>query len=126
MEQENFDAKLAKLNHDIEQLSAEVDDKISSLREELRKWILVSYLAHIRDVSEWYINILRLSKSGSSAACDRAFDEVEKFGEEQVKMVSTTPADDFEKNVLKFRERINMITRAAGLGEIWQTPKAEG
>ena len=37
MEQENFDAKLAKLSHDTEQLDARIEDRISSLREELRR-----------------------------------------------------------------------------------------
>ena len=33
MEEQDFEARLAKLVHDIEQLDAKIDDKISSLRE---------------------------------------------------------------------------------------------
>jgi hypothetical protein len=59
MEQENFDAKLAKLSHDIEQLDAKIEDRISSLREELRRLILGAYLIQIRDASVTYVDIRR-------------------------------------------------------------------
>lgn len=51
MEERDFDARLAKLSHNIDQLDAKLDDDISSLREELRKGILGAYLMQIRDAS---------------------------------------------------------------------------
>ena len=120
MEEKDFDAKLAKLAHDIEQLDGKIDDKISSLREELRKWILGAYLAHTREISTIYIDLVIALKPSLSEAAQRARDEIAKLSKEQVKTLDKIPADEFEKDLIKFRENINRITRSAGLGEIWE------
>ena len=35
-------------------------------------------------------------------------------------MVDKISADEFQKNLMKFREEVNRITRSAGLQEIWK------
>lgn len=120
MEEKDFDARLAKLNHDIDQLDAKLDDKISSLREELRKWILGAYLAHIRDTSTVYIDMMITLAPALSTAAKRARDEVMKLSSEYFDIVDKISADEFQKNLMKFREDVNRITRSAGLQEIWK------
>ena len=117
MEEENFDAKLAKLSHDIEQLQNE--DKISSLREELRKEILGAVLEHIRDTSLLYISF----KQASSQVSGRVYDEVKGLCQECLETFDEVSADEFEEKLSKLKEDINRITRAAGLGETWLTSK---
>jgi len=120
VEEKDFDARLAKLSHDIDQLDAKLDDKISSLREELRKWILGAYLAHIRDTSTVYIDMMITLAPALSTAAKRARDEVMKLSSEYLDMVGKISADEFQKNLMKFREDVNRITRSAGLQEIWK------
>ena len=120
MEEKDFDARLAKLSHDIDQLDAKLDDKISSVREELQKWILGAYLAHIRDTSTVYIDMMITLAPALSTAAKRARDEVIKLSSEYFEVVDKISADEFQKNLMKFREDINRITRSAGLQEIWE------
>ena len=120
MEEKDFDARLAKLSHDIDQLDAKLDDKISSLKEELRKWILGAYLAHIRDTSVVYIDMIITLAPALSTAAKRARDEVMKLSKEYFDMVDKISADEFQNNLMKFREDVNRITRSAGLQEIWK------
>jgi len=120
MEEKDFDARLAKLNHDIDQLDAKLDDKISSLKEELRKWILGAYLAHIRDTSTVYIDMIITLAPALSTAARRAREEVMKLSSEYFEAVDKISADEFQKNLMKFRGDVNRITRSAGLQEIWK------
>jgi len=120
MEEKDFDARLAKLSHDIDQLDAKLDDKISSLKEELQKWILGAYLAHIRDTSTVYIDMMITLVPVLSTAAKRARDEIMKLSNEYFEVVDKISADEFQKNLMKFREDINRITRSAGLQEIWK------
>jgi len=120
MEEKDFDARLAKLSHDIDQLDAKLDDKISSLKEELQKWILGAYLAHIRDTSTVYIDMMITLVPVLSTAAKRARDEIMKLSNEYFEVVDKISADEFQKNLIKFREDINRITRSAGLQEIWK------
>ena len=120
MEERDFDARLARLSHDIDQLDAKLDDKISSLKEELRKWILGAYLAHIRDTSTVYIDMISTLNPALSTAAKRARDEVMKLSKEYFDMADKISADEFQNNLMKLREDINRITRSAGLKEIWK------
>ena len=120
MEEKDFDTRLAKLSHDIDQLDAKLDDKISSLKEEVRKWILGAYLAHIRDTSTVYIDMISTLNPPLSKSAKRARDEVMKLSKEYFDMVDKISADEFQKNLMKLREDINRITRSAGLQEIWK------
>ncbi len=120
MEEKDFDARLTKLSHDIDQLDAKLDDKISSLKEELRKWILGAYLAHIRDTSTVYIDMISTLNPPLSKSAKRARDEVMKLSKEYFDMVDKISADEFQNNLMKLREEVNRITRSAGLQEIWK------
>ena len=120
MEEKDFDTRLVKLSHDVDQLDAKLDDKISSLKEELRKWILGAYLAHIRDTSTVYIDMISTLNPALSKSAKRARDEVMKLSKEYFDMVDKISADEFQKNLMKLREDINRITRSAGLQEIWK------
>ena len=119
MEQENFDAKLAKLTHNIEQLDAKIDDKISSLREELRRWILEAYLLQARDMSVVYLDIGVAFSPTFSQACKRARNEVDKLSQEYAEMLNEISTEDFERRLVKFKTDVNRITRSAGLEQIW-------
>jgi len=123
MEQENFDAKLAKLSHDIDQLDAKIDDKISSLREELRKEILLAYFAQIKDTSFGWVSVHKLNPS-LSQVCDRVYNEIAKLSTEYIKVWDKLSADECLKNLTRLKEDVNRITRAAGLGELWKAPKS--
>ena len=101
-------------------MDAKLDDKISSLKEELRKWILGAYLAHIRDTSTVYIDMIITLAPALSTAAKRAREEVMKLSSEYFDMVDKISADEFQKNLMKFREEVNRITRSAGLQEIWK------
>ena len=118
MEQENFDAKLMKLSHEIEQLDAKIDDKISSLREELREEILRSHLSAVGNISLAWLRPI------SSEARRRAYDEIAKLTQEYHEIVSKVSADECLKNLTRLNEDVNRITRAAGLGELWKAPKS--
>ena len=120
MEEEDLGKRLVKLAHDIEQLDAKIDDKISSLREELRKWILAGYLVHVREISTVYMDLYISLNPSLSDAAKRARDELTKLGKEHIKVLEKVSADELEKRMAKFREDINRITRSAGLGEIWE------
>ena len=120
MEDKDFDARLAKLSHDIDQLDAKLDDKISSLKEELTKLVLGAHLAHIRDTSVVYIDMIITLVPALSTAAKRARDEVMKLSKEYFEMVGKISADEFQNNLMKFREEVNRITRSAGLQEIWK------
>ena len=121
MEEKNFEAKLAKLSHDIDQLDAKLEDRISSLGEELTKLILGSYLVQTIDTSVTYVDIGRvLAPKNLSEACGRARNEIEKLSEEYWKRFDEVSADKFHEDLLKFKARINTITRAAGLGQLWK------
>jgi len=74
VEEKDFDTRLAKLSHDIDQLDAKLDDKISSLKEEVRKGILGAYLAHIRDTSTVYIDMISTLNPPLSKSAKRARD----------------------------------------------------
>ena len=121
MEERDFDARLARLSHDIDQLDAKLDDNISSLKEELRKWILGAYLAHIRDTSTVYIDMMITLAPALSTAAKRSRDEVMKLSSEYFDIVDKISADEFQNNLMKFREDVNRITRSAGLQEIWNS-----
>ena len=75
MEQENFEAKLTKLAHDIEQLDAKIDDKILTLREELRKLIWAGYLLQARDITTMHLDIRGALDPNISKACERVWSE---------------------------------------------------
>ena len=120
MEEKDFDTRLAKLSHDIDQLDAKLDDKISSLKEEVRKGILGAYLAHIRDTSTVYIDMISTLNPPLSKSAKRARDEVMKLSKEYFDMVDKISADEFQNNLMKLREDVNRITRSAGLKEIWK------
>lgn len=120
MEEKDFDTRLAKLSHDIDQLDAKLDDKISSLKEEVRKGILGAYLAHIRDTSTVYIDMISTLNPPLSKSAKRARDEVMKLSQEYFDMVDKISADEFQNNLMKLREDVNRITRSAGLQEIWK------
>ena len=120
MEERDFDARLARLSHDIDQLDAKLDDNISSLKEELRKWILGAYLAHIRDTSTVYIDMMITLAPALSTAAKRSREEVMKLSSEYFEVVDKISADEFQNNLMKFREDVNRITRSAGLQEIWK------
>lgn len=120
MEEKDFDTRLAKLSHDIDQLDAKLDDKISSLKEEVRKGILGAYLAHIRDTSTVYIDMISTLNPPLSKSAKRARDEVMKLSKEYFDMVDKISADEFQNNLMKLREDVNRITRSAGLQEIWK------
>jgi len=120
MEERDFDARLARLSHDIDQLDAKLDDNISSLKEELRKWILGAYLAHIRDTSTVYIDMMITLAPALSTAAKRSREEVMKLSSEYFDIVDKISADEFQNNLMKFREDVNRITRSAGLQEIWK------
>ena len=116
MEEENFNTKLVKLAHDIEQLDAKIDDKISSLREELKKEILGAGLAYIRDTSLVDISL----KQASSQVSKRVYGEIVKLSRECLETLDKISADEFEEELNKLKHDINRITRAAGLGEFWE------
>jgi predicted ATPase len=120
VEEKDFDARLAKLSHDIDQLDAKLDDKISSLKEELMKLVLGAHLAHIRDTSVVYIDLIITLAPALSKAAKRARDEVMKLSQDYFEVVGKISADEFQKNIIKFREDVNRITRSAGLQEIWK------
>jgi len=120
MEEKDFDTRLVKLSHDIDQLDAKLDDKISSLKEELTKLVLGAHLAHIRDTSVVYIDMIITLAPTLSTAAKRARDEVMKLSKEYFEMVGKISADEFQNNLMKFREEVNRITRSAGLQEIWK------
>ena len=120
MEEKDFGDKLAKLSHDVDQLDAKLDDKLSSLKEEMMKWILGAYLAHIRDTSTVYIDMISTLSPALSTASKRAHQEVLKLSKEYFDMVDKISADEFQNNLIKLRKEINRITRSAGLKEIWQ------
>jgi len=120
VEEKDFDTRLAKLSHDIDQLDAKLDDKISSLKEEVRKGILGAYLAHIRDTSTVYIDMISTLNPPLSKSAKRARDEVMKLSQEYFDMVDKISADEFQNNLMKLREDVNRITRSAGLQEIWK------
>jgi len=120
VEEKDFDTRLAKLSHDIDQLDAKLDDKISSLKEEVRKGILGAYLAHIRDTSTVYIDMISTLNPPLSKSAKRARDEVMKLSKEYFDMVDKISADEFQNNLMKLREDVNRITRSAGLQEIWK------
>jgi hypothetical protein len=120
MEEKDFDARLAKLSHDIDQLDAKLDDKISLLKEEAMKWTLGCYLAHIRDTSTVYIDMIITLAPTLSTAAKRARDEIMKLSSEYLDTVDKISADEFQNNLMKLREDINRITRSAGLKEIWK------
>jgi len=120
MEEKDFDTRLVKLSHDIDQLDAKLDDKISSLKEELTKLVLGAHLAHIRDTSVVYIDMIITLAPALSTAAKRARDEVMKLSKEYFEMVGKISADEFQNNLMKFREEVNRITRSAGLQEIWK------
>ena len=118
MEEKDFEAKLTKLSHDIEQLDAKIDDKISSLKEESRRKILGLTLAQIRDTSQSYINILR-SNPAFSETCGRVHIEIGKLADEYIDQLYKVSVDEFEQGHPSFKKDINRISRAAGLGDIW-------
>ena len=120
MEEKDFDARLAKLSHDIDQLDAKLDDKISSLKEELSKLVMGAHLAHIRDTSVVYIDMIITLAPSLSNAARRARDEVMKLSHDYFETVGKISADEFQRNLMKFREDVNRITRSAGLQEIWK------
>jgi Skp family chaperone for outer membrane proteins len=123
MEEKDFEARLTKLSHDIEQLDAKIDDKISSLREELRRWILTAYFLEVRDVSNTYLDIGAAFNPNVSEVCKRARTEVEEVAKEYLDLVDKVSADEFQKNLGKFKKDINRITRSAGLTDFWDIEK---
>ena len=119
MEEKDFEAKLTKLSHDIDQLDAKIDDKISSLKEELRKEIWGAYFIQIRDTSLLAVAMGRLVPS-LSKACDRASKQISEVGHDYDEMLGKVSADEFEKNLGKLKREINRITEAAGIGKVWK------
>lgn len=119
MEEKDFEAKLTKLRHDIDQLDAKIDDKISSLREELTKEILVSQFLEIRDISNIYLDIAGVFNRDVSDACKRARTEIDKTTNEYIELVDEISADESAKNLNKFKKNLNRINRTAGLPEFW-------
>lgn len=119
MEEKDFEARLTKLTHDIDQLDAKIDDKISSLREELTKQILIAYFLEIRDVSNTYLDIAGVFNQDVSDACKRARTEIAETTNEYLDLVNEVSADESQKNLSKFKKNINRITRTAGLPEFW-------
>ena len=119
MEEKNFDAKLAKLSHDIEQLNAKMENEISSLREGMRKEILRVTFHHIRDISLFHISF----KPVSPQVYKRVWDEIMRLCRECHKAFDKISADELEEELSRLQEDINRVTRAAGLGEVWHTPK---
>jgi len=95
MEEENFDAKLAKLSHDIEQLDAKIDDKVSLLRKELKKEILEAGLAYIRDTSLIDISLMQ----ASSQVSKRVYNEIAKLSRECLETLDKISADEFEQKL---------------------------
>jgi len=120
MEEKDFGDKLAKLSHDVDQLDAKLDDKLSSLKEEMMKWILGAYLAHIRDTSTVYIDMISTLSPALSKASKRAHNEVLQLSKEYFDKADKISTDEFQNNLMKLRTEINRITRSAGLKEIWQ------
>ena len=119
MEEQDFGAMLIKLTHDYEQLSAKIDDRISSLREELKKGIVEANLTQIRDASLIALHIRKAYAPDLSEACDRASNEIGNLSKEYVEELSKVSPDEFGERHPSFKGDINRIARSAGLKEIW-------
>jgi hypothetical protein len=120
VEQGDVETKISKLNHDIEQLDAKIDDKISSLREEFRKQIFSLQFTIIRDTSLLWLGEL------SSETRIRVHDEINKLINDYIRDFSKVTANELQKRLSNVRGDVNRITRAAGLGEIWDIQKSKG
>ena len=125
MEEKDFEAKLLKLSHDIDQLDAKIDDKISSLREELCKEIWKIRLEEVKNTSVVLIDTIEAVATQAGwkdklEQCHRAYEEVVKLSGEYFEMLDKASAGESERIVQKIQDDINRVTRAAGLGEIWK------
>ena len=119
MEEKDFEAKLAKLSHNIEQLDGKLEDRISSLREELKKEILGAYFVQIRDASLIAVAMCKVNPSLSKAS-DRAFNQITQVASDYKEMLDKASADEFERDIQRLKREINRITEAAGIGKIWK------
>ena len=117
MERKDFEAELTRLNHRIEQLSAKIDKNISSLRKELRKQICVVHLTQIRDLT------LSLLMPGTFKDYRKPYDDIIKVTNKYFEILNRASEDEFEKSLSNLKEEINVITRLARFGEMWETPK---
>ncbi len=122
MEEKDFEAKLIKLSHDIDQLDAKIDDKFSSLEEKLTKKALITELALLRDVSEIALAIFKVAKAASPQKCNTAYEEVGKLIGECLNELSEISAGEFRQRHPSIKKDVNRITRSAGIGNIWGEP----
>ncbi|MCL0091402.1 hypothetical protein M1N57_00825 [Dehalococcoidales bacterium] len=126
MEEENFNAKLAKLAHEIEQLDAKIDDKVSSLEERLVKEIWHICLEERKNMSLAYINnfievfAVQAGREDLLKTCSRVYKEVTDLAREYSKQLHGALTSDAQNTVQKYTGDVNRITRSAGLGEIWR------
>ena len=123
MEEKDFEVRLGKLSHDIEQLDAKIDDKISSVEEKLKRDIMEANLTGLRDISQIYITIASLSEATSSEKYKRAYFEIAKLIDEYMEELDKVSADEFDQRHPSVKEDINRITRTVGVGNIWRRPK---
>ena len=56
-----------------------------------------------------------------SEDCQRAHGELRRLRGEYGKALSEVSADEFQEELVGFRARINTVTHAGGLGEIWRS-----
>ncbi len=117
MEVKDIEAELTRLNSEVKHLNTKIDKDIASLREELKRQILLVHLTQIRDLT------LSLLMPNSFVEHRKAYDGVIKVTNKYFEELKRAPLDEFEKGMSTLKKEINAVVRVAGFGEIWEMPK---